>query len=112
MATKKASQKTTPAAVVSSPVAAAESASAPKKAPAKKTTVVKKPARAAASQPAKPRKAVPRVLETVKPDRMQLEDEIRVEAYSYYIERGYRAGDPMADWHRAEDTVLRRHGLR
>ena len=41
-----------------------------------------------------------------------LHDEIRSEAYDYYIQRNYRAGDPMADWHRAEDVVLRRHGLR
>lgn len=41
-----------------------------------------------------------------------LEDEIRTEAYNYFIQRGYRPGDPVADWHRAEDSVLRRHGLR
>ena len=41
-----------------------------------------------------------------------LHDEIRRESYDYYIQRGYRPGDPKADWLRAEDAVLRRHGLR
>ncbi len=41
-----------------------------------------------------------------------LQDEIRREAYDYFIQRSYRPGDPKADWLRAEDAVLRRHGLR
>ena len=41
-----------------------------------------------------------------------LQDEIRREAYDYFIQRGYRPGDPKADWLRAEDAVLHRHGLR
>lgn len=41
-----------------------------------------------------------------------LQDEIRREAYDYFIQRSYRPGDPKADWLRSEDAVLRRHGLR
>ena len=41
-----------------------------------------------------------------------LQGEIRREAYDYFIQRSYRPGDPKADWLRAEDAVLRRHGLR
>ena len=41
-----------------------------------------------------------------------VQDEIRREAYDYFIQRDYRLGDPKADWLRAEDAILRRRGLR
>ncbi len=107
MATKKSAS--TAAATAAAP------ALAPKKAaPAKKATT-------AASTVAPAKKAAPKKKAAVLTPSVAtapavsfeiLQDQIRVEAYGYYIERGYRPGDPTADWHRAEDAVLRRHGLR
>ncbi len=105
MATKKSAS--TAAATAAAP------ALAPKKAaPAKKAAT-------AASTAAPAKKAAPKKKAAVTTPPVApaitvevLQDQIRVEAYGYYIERGYRPGDPTADWHRAEDAVLRRHGLR
>lgn len=111
MAIKKAPQPTTTSGAAAAPAVAPVTA-----APKKRSAAVKKPAAEAAS-PA-PKKAaakkatpVPAKSEPVIEFNV-LQDEIRTEAYSYFIQREYRAGDPMADWHRAEDTVLRRYGLR
>ena len=97
MVTKKTPQKMTPTPVVTPTVSAATAAPAlaNKKAATKKV---------AAKRTAKPvAKAV---------NGTSFHDEIRAEAYNYFIQRGYRPGDPVADWHRAENAVLRRHGLR
>lgn len=106
MATKKVT-KVTPAPVVT-PTAAAAAALAPKKAAPRKKAVATAPKKAA------PKKAVPKKAKPVatSDDLTMLHHEIRLEAYSYFIERGYRAGDPVTDWHRAEDAVLRRLSLR
>lgn len=101
MATKKVT-KVTPAPVVT-PTAAAAAALAPKKAAPRKKAVATAPKKAA------PKKAKP---VATSDDLTMLHHEIRLEAYSYFIERGYRAGDPVTDWHRAEDAVLRRLSLR
>ena len=94
MVTKKSPQKMTPTPVVT-PTVSAATALATKKAVTKKV---------AAKKTAKPvAKAV---------NGTSFHDEIRAEAYNYFIQRGYRPGDPVADWHRAENAVLRRHGLR
>jgi hemolysin activation/secretion protein len=113
MATKKAPQKLTP--IAQSPAAAAVApALAPKKAAPRKKAVAAVEVAPKKAAPKNPKKkaavAAPAVEEVVSLN--QLQDEIRTEAYSYYIARGYRAGDPTADWHHAEDVVLRRHGLR
>ena len=97
MATKKTPQKMTTTPVATPKVSAA----AAKPAPSTKKVAPKK---VAAKKTAKPvAKAI---------NGAQFHDEIRTEAYSYFIQRGYRPGDPVADWHRAENAVLRRHGLR
>ncbi len=97
MATKKTPQKMTPTPVVTPTVSAAAAAPvlANKKAATKKV---------AAKKTAKP------VVKAI--NGAQFHHEIRTEAYNYFIQRGYRPGDPVADWHRAENAVLRRHGLR
>ena len=114
MATKKSTQILTP--TTSSPAAATGLAVVPK------STVPKKPVlpkvlpkeKAVTTSPKTPPKR--KTMATAKPElvlsREVLHDEIRRESYDYYIQRGYRIGDPKADWLRAEDAVLRRHGLR
>ncbi len=107
MATKKVTKVTAAPRVTPTTAAAAVPALAPKKAAAKKKAVAATPKKAA------PKKAKPVALPVATPaDLTKLHDEIRMEAYSYFIERSYRPSDPVADWHRAEDTILRRHGLR
>ncbi|MBY0502497.1 MAG: DUF2934 domain-containing protein [Bryobacteraceae bacterium] len=92
-----------------SAAAAAAPAVAPKKTTARKTSAPK----AATKKAAAPKKTViPKVAPKVATVPVSLEDEIRTEAYNYYVQRGYHPGDPLADWRRAEDAVLRRHGLR
>lgn len=34
------------------------------------------------------------------------EEQIRVRAYQFYLERGGAAGDPVADWIRAERELI------
>ncbi len=41
---------------------------------------------------------------------VSLEDAIRVRAYQLFEERGYRHGQDMEDWLRAESEVLNRFG--
>lgn len=111
MAIKKAPQTTATSGAAAAPAIAPVTA-----APKKRSTTARKPATEAASPaPKKPaaKKATPVVAKTepIIPFTV-LQDEIRSEAYSYFIQRDYRAGDPTADWHRAEETVLRRYGLR
>ena len=109
MATKTNSQKLTTAPAVSPVVSTAAASAAPafetkKAAPHKKSPAVKTSA---------PKSVIPKKKSApVKVNVTELRDEIRSEAYSYFIQRGYRPGDPVADWHRAEDAVLRRRGLR
>ena len=131
MANKKAPQVLTP---TTSPTATAPGlAVVPKKTGPQKT----EPKKAAAKKTAAPQTAPPKVTPQKKavavtaspkapPKRKtklaanpelvlsleMLQDEIRREAYDYFIQRGYRPGDPKADWLRAEDAVLHRHGLR
>lgn len=114
MATKKTTPKTTPAPVTakSPSAAAAAPALAAKSSPGKRVAssvpVAKK---LPANSTVKTKKAAAVAVQPKVSD-LVLEDEIRAEAYSYFIQRGYRPGDPVADWHRAEDAVLRRFGLR
>lgn len=121
MATKKASQLLTP---TTSPIATAPGlAVVPKKASVKKTalpqTVSPKvtPPRKAVAVTASPKAPPQRKTKLAANPELVLSldvlhDEIRREAYDYFIQRGYRPGDPKADWLRAEDAVLHRHGLR
>ena len=78
-----------------------------------KVTAPKKSVAVTASPKAPPKTKAKRA---TKPELVlsleMLHDEIRREAYDYFIQRGYRPGDPKADWLRAEDAVLHRHGLR
>ena len=124
MATKKAPQILTPTpsalatglAVVPKPKRTAPESTFQKMATPKKPVVPKatpkKQAVAASQKPSPKRKTKA----AAKPESVVslevLHDEIRRESYDYYIQRGYHPGDPNADWLRAEDAVLRRHGLR
>ncbi len=124
MATKKTPLKVTPVAVTAkSPVAAATApALAPKSAPKKTASRTSAPQKAiVASAPATKKAtkstskngiAKPAMTLASSVSTTILEDEVRAEAYNYFIQRGYRPGDPVADWHRAEEAVRRRHGLR
>jgi hypothetical protein len=110
MATKKAPQTTATSGAAAAPALAPVTA-----APKKRSTTKKSAAEAAAPAPKKAAaKKVAPVAAKAEPviAFTMLQDEIRTEAYSYFIQREYRTGDPTADWHRAEETVLRRYGLR
>ena len=136
MATKKASQILTP---TTSPTATATGlAVVPQKPESQKPESQKiEPNKTAVKKTALPQAAPPKVTPTKKavavtpspkatlkrktklaanPELVLslelLQDEIRREAYDYFIQRSYRPGDPKADWLRSEDAVLRRHGLR
>jgi len=112
MATKKVTTTTSAAAAAPAKAAAPKKASVPKKvAP---VAAAPKPAtsKPATSKPTAPKKKVAAAAAPGVISVETLQDEIRSEAYNYFIQRGYRPGDPVADWHRAEDAVLRRHGLR
>ena len=108
MATKKAPQTSATSGAAAAPALAPVTAAPKKRSAPKKTETVTAAPKAAAAKKATPVVAKPEpVIEFTV-----LQDEIRTEAYSYFIQREYRAGDPTADWHRAEETVLRRYGLR
>ena len=124
MATKKSTQTLTPTASSSAaatglavvPRSTILKTAAPKTAAPKKTVLPKvmpkeKAVTTSLKVPAKPKAKAAAKPELVLSLEM-LHDEIRRESYDYYIQRGYRPGDPKADWLRAEDAVLRRHGLR
>lgn len=76
----------------------------------------KKPARAK-SPAAKHKTAAPRKPRAVKSpaytpqpfDPAEHRQEIELQAYFYWIERGCAPGDPQADWMRAEDEVRQRY---
>ena len=124
MATKKAPQILTPTpsvlatglAVVPKPKRTAPESTFPKMATPKKPVVPKatpkKQAVAASQKPSPKRKTKAAAKPELVISLEVLHDEIRRESYDYYIQRGYHPGDPKADWLRAEDAVLRRHGLR
>ena len=116
MANKKAPQVLTP---TTSPTATAPGLAVvpqktvPQKTVPPKVTPQKKAVAVTASPKAPPKRktklaANPELVLSLE----MLQDEIRREAYDYFIQRGYRPGDPKADWLRAEDAVLHRHGLR
>ena len=124
MATKKSTQILTPTASSQSaatglavvPRSTAPGSTVPKTAAPKKTVlpkVMQKEKAVTTSQKVPPKA---KAKAAAKPELVLslelLHDEIRRESYDYYIQRGYRPGDPKADWLRAEDAVLRRHGLR
>jgi hypothetical protein len=114
MATKKAAPSLHSPALPSLATGAAAAPAIEPAAPApKKRAVPRKAAAATAPKKAPVKKKAP-AKEIVEPviSLSVLQDEIRAEAYGYFIQRGHRPGDPVADWHRAEDEVLRRHGLR
>ena len=124
MATKKAPQILTPTtsapatglAVVPKPKSTAPESTFPKKATPKKPVVPKATPREqaviASPKPTPKRKTKAAVKTELVISLEVLHDEIRRESYDYYIQRRYHPGDPKADWLRAEDAVLRRHGLR
>ncbi len=107
MATRKVTTTTSAAAAAPAKAAAPKKASVPKK-----VAPVAAAPKPAASKPTAPKKKVAAAAAPGVISVETLQDEIRSEAYNYFIQRGYRPGDPVADWHRAEDSVLRRHGLR
>ena len=111
MATKETLQKLKPRAVSGpSPAEAATGLAVVPIKPVPKKPGLKKPvAKKTATRKKKPAvRAEPELVISLE----TLQDEIRQEAYGYFIQRGYRPADPKADWHRAEDAVLRRHGRR
>ena len=119
MATKKAPQilaPTTSAPATGLAVVPKPKSTFPKKATPKKPVVPKATPREqaviASPKPAPTRKTKAAVKTELVISLEVLHDEIRRESYDYYIQRGYHPGDPKADWLRAEDAVLRRHGLR
>ena len=62
----------------------------------------KRPRRAPAAPPARtPAKKTPRR----QPNGYPGDEEIRVRAYTYYVERDGAPGDPVADWLRAEHEL-------
>ena len=56
---------------------------------------------AAAAAPVKARKAATR-----QPAAFPGDEDIRLRAYQFYVERGWTAGDPVADWVRAERELI------
>ena len=68
-------------------------------------TKAAKPARAAvAAAPKRHKKATPVTETPATPVTVDL-NEIASLAYSYYVDRGYEQGDPIADWFRAENEL-------
>ncbi len=67
-----------------------------------------KPARTAvATAPKRHKKATPVTETPATPVTVDL-NEVANLAYSYYVDRGYEPGDPVADWFRAENELRSR----
>ena len=71
------------------------------------TKAVKSARPAVAAAPKRHKKATP-VTETPATPVTVDSNEVASLAYSYFVERGYQPGDPVADWFRAENELRSR----
>jgi hypothetical protein len=71
------------------------------------TKAVKSARPAAAAAPKRHKKATPVTEVPASPVAVDSNEVARL-AYSYFVERGYQPGDPVADWFRAENELRSR----